>query len=85
MKWMSYLLGKTHVAHTHAFGPPYGAQAEFEHADVGGGSHTTFIVLTCTCGDYQVFPQSNYDLTTPEWRAEFKKWAEKQGLKRLIL
>lgn len=62
--------------HTHWFGPapvdmPQGGdQYTFEHAPCDNGYHTTFIVFWCRCGKYQLFPSSNYSLTTEVFRTE---------------
>lgn len=43
-------------------------------------SHTLFIPLVCECGALDIFPLSNYELTTPEFKQEFKAMMERTGL-----
>jgi hypothetical protein len=72
--------------HKHYFGSSpdpllAGQQIEFEGVPVRGGGHTTFIVFTCRCGAYQLFPQSNYDLATDGFKKEFlNEWVPKNKL-----
>lgn len=35
--------------------------------------HTEFVLLECDCGACTVFPQSNYQLIDPVWRATFER------------
>jgi hypothetical protein len=43
--------------------------ATFHHAPVGEPPlHTTCMVLVCDCGVYEVFPERNYELTTPAFQ-----------------
>lgn len=44
---------------------------QFDHAPVSDGHHTSFLMLRCYCGAIDVFPRSNYNLTTQEFRMEF--------------
>ena len=35
--------------------------------------HTEFVLLECPCGVCTVFPQVNYELIDPVWRATFER------------
>lgn len=92
-KWPGWFLrAKEYVApHVHWFGPPQdhgprgGGQATLEGVPCEGGGHTMFMVMSCRCGDYQIFPQSNYNLATLEFKTvDFPAWVRNNGLKEQV-
>ncbi len=64
------------AAHIHEFV----IWATFHRAPVGPyPEHTTFMLLACSCGGYQVFPRENFAITTPHFRARFMAAAHGAG------
>lgn len=41
--------------------------------------HTKFMILRCPCGLVQLFPQSNFDLTTSAFQGEFRAYLKARG------
>jgi hypothetical protein len=60
--------------------------ATFHRAPVGPyPEHTSFVVMTCECGAFELFPPGNFELCTPEFRERFEaaareaRWHANQG------
>lgn len=67
------------AGHVHAFE----AWVTFHHAPIGPWpQHTTFMVFTCQqagCRALEIFPQSNFELCTPEFKKHFRASATTAG------
>jgi hypothetical protein len=64
------------IAHEHVFLDVRNIRAP---VPPGPPSHTVFMAAVCRCGAVQVFPRSNYDLTTDEFRRTFESSLAAEG------
>lgn len=68
------------MPHTHQFI----RFADFLHAPIGEPpAHTHIIVLTCTCGVWDVFPPQNYTLCTGMFRTKLQVFMRSLDFVRL--
>jgi len=66
----------TDADHLHAFE----LWATFHRAPAGEPpAHTSFMVFTCACGVYRLFPRSNFALCTDAFHAQFRAAAAAAG------
>ena len=58
--------------------------ADFLHAPAGKPpAHTHVTVLTCACGDWDVFPAENFQLCIPLFQRQLTRFMRSLGLTRL--